>query len=308
MSRAKSVFSTPLPSAYLFYGNETFLIDDAISQLQHKMFRSEDAAATGALEKIDGSQSTGYDVLDQLVSCGLFQRSEDRLVVVKQAQHLKDTDQLLKTLSNSTKPWGDSVLVLVTPSLDSRKKLHGYFKKSGTALEFTTPAPAERLHWVNQMAKKQKVRISPDAAELLTLCGDGSLYQISFELEKAILFASRNGELPVEISREDVASVVHQHLSFEMSELVKAFVEGKRARSLLLAHELIESSEDALGFVGYLTWALKNPDRFQFHRSWTLARMRNTVRALIEFDRRLKSSPLEPLAVVESFLLEQSPR
>lgn len=296
---------------YYLYGEEPFKVHEFIDKATHAMFGDEDNL-TFCVDRIDGATSTGSDVLDAICSMGLFggggaAGGGKRLVIVRQAHQLKEIDALAQTVMDAGKksPWGDSVLLLAAESLDGRRKFHQWLKKNDLALEFKPARDAELASWVQYLSKKVGAKVTPEAQTMLGVISDGSLYRLSQEIEKAWLYAgAKEG---VEITPETIAAISSSQITHEMVELVRAILESKRTRALLLSEKLIRANEDALGLVGFLTWAIKNPGRgFIGAIAGGAARSRLMIHALIELDRRLKSSGLDPNALVEQFVIEQT--
>lgn len=272
------------------------------------MFGDEDNL-TFCVDRIDGATSTGSDVLEAISSMGLFGGSDRRrLVIVRQAHLLKEVDPLADRLMDSPKdsPWGDSLLLLVAESLDGRRKFHQWLKKRDLALEFKPARDAELAQWVQYLAKKTGAKVGREAAEMLAVLSDGSLYRLAQEIEKAWLYAG--AEKGIELTPEHVAGVASNQISHELVELVRAILEGKRTRALLLSESLIKGSDDALGLVGFLTWALKNPGRGGFvgQVSGGVSRARELSHALLDLDLRLKSTGTDANAAVEQFVIEHT--
>lgn len=299
---------------YYLFGEEPFKIHEFVDKLAQTVFGESLGAASLSfcVDRIDGTAATGSDVLEAVQSLGLFgtSTSQRRLVLVREAGKLKDVDPLYNALSGAKKgesPWGDSLLVLCSESLDARRKLHQWIKKNGYALEFKPARDAELAQWVQYLAKKTGATVSPEAVPLLSVLSDGSLYRLAQEIQKAWLYAgAENGAA---ITAEHIAAVSSSQVTHEMIELVRAILESKRTRSLLLTEKLVKTSEDALGLVGFLTWAIKSPGR-----GYTGAivggqpRVRRIVQSLVDLDQRLKTSGLDPNALVEKFIIEETVR
>lgn len=296
---------------YYLYGDEPFKINEFVDKISELIFGNQ-GDISFCVERLDGPASTGSDVLEAVQSMGLFGGGENgdrkRLVIVRQGHQLKEVDPLFAVLSESKKgesPWGDNILVFVAESLDARRKFHQWVKKNGYALEFKPARDAELAQWVTYLAKKTGATVAPDVVPTLAVLSDGSLYRLAQEIQKAWLYAG--AEEGTQITAEHIAQVSSTQVTHEMIELVRAILEAKRTRALLLAEKLIRSSEDALGLVGFLTWAIKNPGRgYAGTVAGGQARVRKMVDSLIDLDQRLKSSGLDPNALIEQFVIEQT--
>lgn len=291
---------------YYLYGEEPFKIQEFITKVQDTLFTKK-TQTDFCVDKIDGSQSKGADVLNAVQSLGLFGGAQagasGRLVIVKQAHLLKEMEDFFKTLESSKEdsPWEDSVLIFIADTLDGRKKLHQWLKKKGYALEFKKSTDTELQQWIQYLAKKQGAQIEGQAAQWLAVISEGSLERLQGDIEKAWLYAGATEG--AQLTEEHVRAVTGSQVSHEMAELVQAVLSGKRTRAMVLVEKLIQGAEDALGFVGFMTWALKNPGR---GFSFSVSKAREFLLGLVELDQRLKSSGLEPQALVEEFVLSSS--
>ncbi len=299
---------------YFLYGEEPFKISEFVDKAQKAMF-GKASNLTFCVDRIDGAEASGSDVLEAIQSMGLFGGSSGddrrRLVIVRQAQLVKDIDTLADVAMNSAKagqasPWGDSLLLLVAESIDGRRKFHQWLKKQDLALEFKPARDAELAQWVTYLTKKCGAKVNAEAAQMLAVVSDGSLYRLAQEIEKAWLYAG--GTPGAEITAEHISQISTSQITHEMIELVRAVLEGKRTRGLLLSEKLIRAPEDALGLVGFLTWAIKNPGRgFTGNILGGTVRARAMIHALVDLDFRLKSSGLDANSLVEQFVIEQTP-
>jgi len=296
---------------YYLYGEEPFKIQEFVEKIVQNLFGNEDTSF--CIDRMDGTSNTGNDVLEAIQSMGLFGsgkgKSNTRLVLVRSAHQLKEMDVLTEVLMDAkgSSPWGENVLVLVAETLDGRRKFPQWLKKQGYALEFKPARDAELAQWVGYLAKKRGALPDAEASRMLAVLSDGSLYRLAQEIEKAWLYAGAKPDTA--ITAQDVTATTSGQISHEMIELVRAVLEAKRTRALLLTEKLIRNSEDALGLVGFLTWAIKNPGRgFQGPIVGGRERIRRLIEALLELDSRLKGSGLDVQAAVEQFVIEQTER
>lgn len=281
---------------YYLYGEEPYKIAEFLDKIRGALFPNvakKDLAFS--LDQLDGAVANGHEIVDTIQSTGLFACSSGaRLVVVKNARQIKEPEAISESLSSS--PWEPNVLVLIADNIDGRRKFHQWLKKQGYALEFKKAKDSELIQWANYLAKKLGAKLSVDAALRLAQSCDGSLFRLSQEVEKAWLFAG--AQSGIEVSADHVASVSAKKIGHEMIELVDSVLQEKRTRALLLANDIIAAPEDALGFVGFLTWAIKN-NPIASARRWQL------LDGLVELDRRLKNSKVDSKTVVDAFLLEK---
>jgi DNA polymerase III delta subunit len=233
---------------------------------------------------------------------GLFTQTSNKLIIVRRAQDLKEVEPLFSELQSSftTKTSNSSnVLILIAESLDLRKKFHQWLKKEGYAIEFKADKGSQLTPWIQYIAKKKGLELSDDAFPFLALICEGSLHHLSQELEKAALYVGINSETT--ITKETIARVCSGSASFSLSELVAYVLNSDKYKALLLVQKLIREPDEALGFLGLLTWYLKRQ---------TATIPLAFILDLIELDEKLKSTGLPAKLLIEQFvsnLLENSP-
>ncbi len=288
---------------YFLFGEEPFKIQEFIEKMR-SLVLGEHAANTYSVEKLDGPTCTSGDVINSLQSIGLFGGGADarKIVIVRQAGLMKSADKndelftMLMAAKSGNELWGENVLVMVSDSLDGRKKFHQWLKKQGFSIEFKKAQDSELLTWVDYLAKKIGVTVDAEAAQALAVVSDGSLYRLKSEIEKAWLYTG--AEANAKIKQEDVAQVASSAVTHEMVELVSAILEKKKTRALILCEKLITGPEDALGMVGFLVWALKSP-------KWRVDSREDLLHVLIDLDVKLKSTGMDQQALVERFIVHQ---
>lgn len=292
---------------YFLYGEEPFKIQEFAKKFQDA-FLGEGADVSFSIDRMDGSQCSVEDVLDAVATTGFLfgggANTSKRLVFVRQAHALKNGDKLMEWCKEQPTTDVSNILLLIADSIDGRKKFHQWLKNNGQALEFRKAADQELAQWAAFLAKKRGVVLEREAADALAVLCDGSLYRLDQEIEKAWLYKGGAAE-GTRLSGEDIAMVASHDVSHQMADLVNAVFEGKRARALLSTGRVIQSSEDALGFVGFCVWALKNPERFRSVS--TLMRKgkeRSFLGELAALDRKLKGSGLEAQSLVNEFVVK----
>lgn len=291
---------------YFLYGEERFKIDEFIEKLSQTVLGSKQNSYD--FEKIDGSKSNGSEILNSVQSTGLFGSSDQKIILVDKAHQLKEIDELFKVLSevnskNREEILAEHIIIMIADSLDGRKKFHQWIKKNDFHIEFKKATDAEMITWVEYLAQKMKIKIQLKAVQMLAIVADGSLYRLKSEIEKSWLHAG--GEESTTVSENDVMAISSQQISHEMVELVTSVLMKKKTRSLILAEKMIKTNEDALGFVGFATWALKNPKWIYMNAGKSVNRneINLLMKKLLKLDGRLKSTATDASIAVEEFIL-----
>lgn len=297
---------------YFLHGEEPYKISEFVSKLS-EIWLSDSQSNSYNIEKLDGTDSTGNDILNSIQSMGLFSTSARRIVVVRQASAIKELDVLSGAImaekaSDGEGSWGGNLLVLLSDGLDGRKKFHQWLKKAGYALEFKKATDAELFTWIEHIAKKMDVKVDKAAAEVLAVRADGSLNRLASEMEKAWLYMGANPGVTLDLA--SVSAITSSHVTHEMVELVDSILQGKKTRALLLCEKIVTAPDEAIGLTGFLTWSIKNvntrPGSFGGSgANLPLEKRKRFLQALIELDLRLKSSHLDARSIVEEFIVAE---
>ena len=292
-------------SAYFLYGEDSFKIQEFLDKALGMLFPKKEGASDFSLEKIDGSESSGSDVLDAAQTLGLFGSNQSRVILVRNAHLMKQTDGLFESLSQED-PFGDNIVFFVAESLDARKKLHHLFKKKDLAIEFKKSKDHELTQWIQYLAQKKNLVLQETLVGFLAAASQGSLEFINQELEKISLFTQNSSESETKktITFDQVENILSIPSSGDVVELVHAILEGKRARALLLVEKKGFASDEVIQFVGFLTWAIKYPRKLGVRVQTPFYRLEKTAKRLLDLDEKIKTSGVDPRGLLERFLIE----
>jgi len=172
---------------YLFQGEEGYYIDQLTNLLIEKVLDDSER---------DFNQYIFYgmdsDVGTIINTCKRFpMMSERQLVVVKEAQGLKNIDDLVHYVKQ---PLRSTVLIINFKhgKLDGRKKLSGEIGKTGIVFESKKLYENQVPSFITNYLRQRNVRIDMKSAQMLTDYLGNDLSKLTNEIEKLILI------LPVE--------------------------------------------------------------------------------------------------------------
>lgn len=214
-------------NVYLLMGEETFYVDmvcDAI--IENCIDESE--------RDFNQIVCYGADVtVDSVVTAArrfpMF--AERQLVVLKEAQALKDYEELAVYCQN---PLESTVLVicLMGAKADKRKALYKSVQKVGVVVESAALREDNMPGWIGMYFATRGLSISPDAAALFAeFCGQ-SLGKIAVETDK-MLKNLPEGTTAVNIS--DIEQNVGVSRQYSIFELTKALSLGDAPKALRIA-------------------------------------------------------------------------
>ena len=198
---------------YLFQGEEAYYIDQLTDMLIETVLDDSDR---------DFNQYIFYgldsDVATIINTCKRFpMMSERQLVVVKEAQGLKNIDDLVHYV---TQPLHSTILVINVKNgkLDGRKKLTGEIGKTGVVFESKKLYENQIPSFITSYLRERKVKIDVKSAQLLTDYLGNDLSKLTNELEKLILLLSKdNPVINTELIEQNIG-ISKDYNNFELQK------------------------------------------------------------------------------------------
>jgi DNA polymerase-3 subunit delta len=230
---------------YSLYGDEDFLIDEAIAALTKEILR--DASRDFNLDVFHGADVNG----EKIVSCAAAfpMLAAHRLVVVREFQHVEGKERVYSYIEN---PSPTTCLVLASEKSDPK------IGRRAVSVEFRPLRADELSQWIVDRAKHYNRGMSPEAADVLLTYADHSLQTLDREIEKVSVYVGERKE----ISGVDVAAVAGVSKSFNVFELTKAVGERNIKRSMEILERMMELGEPPVLMVATLTKHFMNLLRF----------------------------------------------
>jgi len=210
----RSILSKNFAPVYLFQGEEAYYIDQLTDLLIENVL--DDSERDFNQYIFYGIDSDTGSIIN---TCKRFpMMAERQLVIVKEAQGLKNIDDLTHYV---TQPLQSTILVINFKhgKLDGRKKLSGEIGKIGVMFESKQLYDNQIPTFIVSYLQKRKVKIDMKSAQLLTDYLGNDLSKLTNELEKLILLLSM--ENPV-ITSELIAQNTGISKDYNNFELQKA--------------------------------------------------------------------------------------
>lgn len=160
--------------------------------------------------------------------------SDRQLVVVKEAQAMKDIEQLSLYCAS---PLDSTVLVILMhgASADKRKGLYKAVQKNGVIVESPLMRDYEMPRWIESYYASRGLRIEPQAAGLLAEAAGTSLATIAAETDKLVKNLPEGTDI---IRAEDVERNVGISRQYSIFELTKALSYRQESAALKIASRL----------------------------------------------------------------------
>lgn len=227
---------------YLFYGEETFFIDECVHALIENVI--DPAFREFNFDLLHAGDVDGRKVLS--VASSFPMMAERRLVIVKDFDKLSDKDILEAYVE---KPLNSTILVLISSSVDMRKKPYPTLKKYALCVECVQLRDYQMLPWIEKYVRNMNYAIESDAAALLQAQVGTSLQETVNELEKVFLYIGERKS----ISIRDVEYVVGVSREFTVFELANMIGEKNNNRAMEICERLITYGESPVAIVAALT-------------------------------------------------------
>lgn len=172
---------------YMFQGEEPYFIDQLTDLLIERVLDDSERDFNQTL--VYGSD---VDVATVINASKRFpMMSERQLVIVKEAQNLKNIEELVHYVKQ---PLKSTVLVLNYKygKLDGRKKLAGEIEKNGILFESKKIYENKIPSFIASYLQPKQVTIDPKSAQILTDYLGNDLSKLTNELDKLIISLSEN--------------------------------------------------------------------------------------------------------------------
>lgn len=217
---------------YILFGEETYFIDRITQLLEDKVVPSESKSFNQNI--LYGKDVSASDVA--AISKRYPMMSDYQLVVVKDAQDLKDLESLVSYFEN---PLNSTVLVLALRKgkIDMRSKLAKVASKHRIA-EFAPLRDYQIKEWLPKYADSKGKRLDSDAINRLIDLIGADLSKIHNELDK--IFASLNKDF---IKVQDIDEHVGFNREYNVFELQTALGSRNFNKSIQIAHQMAKTTE-----------------------------------------------------------------
>lgn len=328
---------------YLFYGEETYLQEQAVSRLKQYLVQGGEGESDLNCDLIDGETATPACIAARAEMLPFA--AKKRLVVVKGPAFFKPAKRtaggkpakegeknlpgkdapLLDYINN---PLSSTCLVFTTSEpVDKRKRLFQAIKKNGRVLEFAFLGRRELAYWLAQRARAAGKRFAAGADAALLDAAGPSMQRLAVELEKIINYTAGK-EL---ITRKDVCEICPPVPEENIFAIVDAVGNRRCGEALNGIKELLAAREPPLKILSMISRQFRLLlqvhellgrgcpageiiSRLKLHpyvykkiatqsKNFGKARLVNAVMSLSELDLAVKTGRQEFYPAVEMFLL-----
>jgi len=307
---------------YFLHGPETFYQTEVIQALIKKWITEDNRDFN--LESFDARESTVSHWLGSARTLSFV--GGTKLVVVRNLHEAVPQDQDAQTLIDyAQSPIPEACVVVTADKVDRKRKLFKTLTKLKTAV--ACEAPKENEQWLRKRAEEAGYSLSSDAARFLINRVGPRPGILAKELEKTLLYAGKNKS----VSERDVAEVVGESKLENVFALTDALKTKNPEKALRLLNNQIDHGEEPIKILGTIAWQLRmiwqvkhyqqknlpsgqitkamgaNPyiveKALQHTRRFSTQQLRSGYLELVNADRSLKSTTKDPMAVMQTLIL-----
>lgn len=232
--RVSSGTTDDLKPVYLIVSEQRFMVDEAVERLVKRV--SEHADLDFNSETFDAENAEGDAIV---IACNTLPfGSEKRLVMVRNIE--KASKGVLDALTEyAADPAPTTVLALSGAKLAKNTRLYKAVDALGGVVDRGSPKVAELPGRVQRMFADRGRSVSFQAAELMVTTIGRDLARIAPEVDKVIAYVGER----MEISVEDIESVVVQTAPTSIFDFVEALGDRDCRRALALSGSLLDDGE-----------------------------------------------------------------
>ncbi len=316
----KSVNDNVAP-AYFFYGDETYLIEDAVRRVHQKVFGTADLKPSEnlSLEIFYGSERPLDAVMNSAQSLGFF--SLQKMLLLKETGSFKDKDfaELQKLIEN---PNEGTTLVFTLEGALPRAKFFKTLSDKAVSVNFKTPYEREFPQWIQYLAKENGVTLGAQVPLLLLGRVGPNMMALNNEIRKLKLSVGAQNH----IDDAAVQNWIAQSKEESVFELANAIGNHDQGKSFTLLRRLLFQGQNVVGILTIIarhlrillqlktsgdTSQLGIPPFFlkDYQRQsadWKVEELSQAMQDLRVAESQIKSTSVSPELVLGKFLADNT--
>ena len=235
----KSLKAREFAPVYILMGDEPFYIDKICDYISETVLQPEERDFNQVV--LFGADITASQLVDQCK--GFPMMAEHRVVIVKEAQNLKNLEPLEKYFE---KPMVSTILVFChkNGSIDRRKKFLPRAEKVGVVFESKKLYDRQLPGFIETYLKTRKATIEPKAVQMIADHIGADLHRLTSELDKLLISLDDSDrrvtpslvEKEIGVSKDfnafELRSAIIQRDVFKANQIIKYFDSNPKSGSL----------------------------------------------------------------------------
>lgn len=237
-----------IKSIYLFWGEETFLLENRIKSIMKRLGISGSDSMNYA--KLDGAKTNFEDFFDEFNSYPMG--AEKKLILLKNTGWLSNgKSREYKELKKMAEEIPEYICLIIEEDLFDKKKIKNadFIDKNGGCVNFETLSVNRLVLWTEKLFEDKEKRISSSDINYIINCCGQSMGRIYAESEKLILNSGENEK----ISSQAVKSLVIKTNDYKIFELFDDIVEARRKKALEKTEEFLKEKEKPTAILAGIT-------------------------------------------------------
>lgn len=317
--------------AYLFYGKEKYLIENAVGYLINKYVKGTEAFN---YTKFKGSEVKPEDIIS---ACETYPVMNDKkLVLVRDVVDFLGENDLKDSFYDFLDNLSDFVILIFwdTGSLKKTIKFYKFFKKKDRDMDFAKLSPADLNNFIKGYFIRKGKEIGPsELALFISESGynskneDVSLLDLKTEMDKIAAHAKDK-----KILREDISSSITENIDTNIFKFLDAMMGRRSEEALKELHNLYKLGEPSLriftmiirqvkNFLSYKILSTKNISQADimnkmevkkyefgkiksFEKNFTKEFLIDFYEELIKSDELFKTSSIDEKLIMETLIIK----
>ncbi|WP_317855779.1 DNA polymerase III subunit delta [Chakrabartyella piscis] len=221
-------------TCYLFYGTETFLVQNYEKALMESILPA--GAELMNLEVLEEKRATAEKIMESAETFPFL--NDKRLIVVKRSgffQKGSAKEEGEKLLAYMETLPDTACILFVEEKVEKNNRLYKKVSSIGQVVEFKTPTEKELTAWIARECKQGGLSITASVIAQFLQRVESNMEAMSQEIGK--LIAYKNGASEIRV--EDVLEVCTPSLESKVFDLVKAVAEAKPKQAITIYKNML---------------------------------------------------------------------
>ena len=227
---------------YLFYGLETFLIENEIKKVlaHHKIDEIN-------ISHYDLNETLINDIIDDASTISLF--SENKAIIINDSyiftgttkNNIEQNIELLEQYLKNYNPNTVMIFVANSDKLDERKKIVKLIKEIGTIKKIEKSNNLEKI--VKEMFDNYNINFS-DINLLIDRVGK-DLGLLNQEITKIKTFKDKD----LNVTTEDIINLTNKNIDTDIFQFIDYIINKNKAKALEIYYELLKINEEPIKII-----------------------------------------------------------
>ncbi|SPF34647.1 DNA polymerase III, delta subunit [Candidatus Desulfosporosinus infrequens] len=229
----ESVAQKKISPVYLWYGEDRFLIQEALRVLKSFYFMMDPSGS--GIETVSAKELSPASIVERANTMSFF---ANRLVVVEEVTYFQDgqTADLEPFLDYFSNPNLLTCLLFRAESVHKGRKFYKALDRAGEILEFCAPKrPQEWLAWTQSELKARGKSMDTQVATLFIEWAGHHAGVLSQELDKLVIFIGDRQK----ITTEDIKAITIRTLEASIFDLLDAVAGRSTAKALQTLQDVL---------------------------------------------------------------------